>query len=223
MPFAPLPKLRAELVALSRRLHANGWVANHDGNISVRLRGDRLLMTPTAFSKADVDDASLIITDLHGKVLEGRKKPFSELELHLAAYRARPEVDVVLHAHPPTATAFGLTGQELAPIAMPEIVVSLGDSIPTVARAMPKTPEAVKGVEAAAKKVDAMLLAGNGALTLAPDLNLALLRMELVEHYAKILLASRSLGPVQPLPPGDIAKLLEARKKAGLGPKTPAP
>ncbi|PZR14436.1 MAG: class II aldolase family protein [Archangium gephyra] len=223
MPFSPLPKLRAELVALSRKLHANGWVANHDGNISVRLHGERLLITPTAYSKADVDDASLIIVDMQGKVLEGRKKPFSELELHLAAYRARPEVDVVLHAHPVTATAFGLTGQELAPIAMPEVVVSLGDRIPTVPRAMPKTPEVVKGVEAAAAQVDAMLLSGNGALTLGPDLNLALLRMELVEHYAKILLAARQLGPVQPLPSGDILKLLEARKKAGLGPKIQPP
>lgn len=217
MPVAPLPKLRAELVATSRRLHQLGWVANHDGNLSVRLTGDRLLITPTAYSKADVDEASLIIVDLQGKVLEGRKKPFSELELHLAAYRARPRVEVVLHAHPPTATAFGLTGVELAPIAMPELVVSLGDSIPTVPRAMPKTPEAVKGVEAAAAKVDAMLLAGNGALTLGADLSQALLRMELVEHYAKIMLAARSLGAVQPLPPGDVAKLLEARKKAGLG------
>jgi L-fuculose-phosphate aldolase len=221
MPVAPLPKVRAELVAASRRLHQMGWVANHDGNISVRLTGKRLLITPTAFSKLDVDDASLIIVDLDGKVLEGRKKPFSELELHLAAYRARPEVEVVLHAHPPHATAFGLTGVELSPIAMPEIVVSLGDRIPTVPRAMPKTPAAVKGVEAAAAQVDAMLLAGNGALTLGPDLNLALLRMELVEHYAKILTAARALGPVQPLDAQDVQKLLEARAKAGLGPKKP--
>ena len=70
MPFAPLPKLRAELVALSRRLHANGWVANHDGNISVRLRGDRLLMTPTAFSKADVDDAWADVGAGSGRLVE---------------------------------------------------------------------------------------------------------------------------------------------------------
>ena len=219
MPVAPLPKVRSELVATSRRLHQMGWVANHDGNISVRLKGDRLLITPTAYSKLDVDDQSLIIVDMDGKVLEGRKKPFSELELHLAAYRARPEIEVVLHAHPPCATAFGLVGLELGPVAMPEIVVSLGDRIPTVPRAMPKTPEAVKGVEAAASQVDAMLLAGHGALTLGADLNQALLRMELVEHYAKILTAARQLGQVEPLAQGDVAKLLEARKKAGLGPR----
>lgn len=219
MPVAPLPKIRAQLVATSRRIHAMGWVANHDGNISVRLTGGRLLITPTATSKADVDDASLIIVNLEGKVLEGRKKPFSELDLHLAAYRARPEVEVVLHAHPPSASAFGLVGLELSPIAMPEIVVSLGNHIPTLPRAMPKSAQGVKNVETAAAQFDAMLLGGNGALTFGADLNQALLRMELVEHYARILATARALGPVAPLPTEEVGQLLDARKKAGLGPK----
>jgi len=217
--FVPLPKLRAEVVSTSRRLHENGWVANHDGNVSVRLKGQRFLITCTAVSKRDIDDASLLVVDAQGKVLEGRRKAFSELELHLAIYRARPEAQVVLHAHPPVATAFGLVGQELSPIALPEMVVSLGERVPTLPRAMPKDPEGVKRVEAAASEYDAFLLAGNGAFTLGEDLTQALLRMELVEHYAKILLAARSLGTVQPLAAADVQKLLEARKKAGLGPR----
>lgn len=215
----PLPKLRADVVATSHRMHANGWVANHDGNVSVRLKGERFLITCTAVSKRDIDDASLLVVDGQGKVLEGRRKPFGELELHLAVYRARPEAMVVLHAHPPVATAFGLVGQELSPIALPEMVVSLGDRVPTLARAMPRDPEGVKRVEAAAAEYDAFLLTGNGAITHGEDLTQALLRMELVEHYAKILMAARSLGTVPPLPAGDVQKLLEARKKAGLGPR----
>jgi len=220
MPLPPLPKLRAEVVETSRRLHENGWVANHDGNLSVRLTGGRLLITPTATSKRDVDGASLIIVDLDGKVLEGRKKPFSELELHLACYRARPEVDAVLHAHPPFATAFGLAGMEIGPVSMPEIVVSLGDRIPTLPRAMPKDPAALERVAACARERDAFLLSGNGAVTLGADLNQALLRMELVEHYAKVLHLALSFGPVSPLGAGEVQKLLEARKKAGLGPRS---
>lgn len=219
MPLVPLPKLRADVVATARRLHHNGWVANHDGNVSVRLKGDRLLMTCTAISKHDVDDASLLVVDMKGNVLEGRKKPFSELELHLACYAARPEVNVVIHAHPPTATAFGLAGKEIGPVAMPEIVVSLGDRIPTVLRAFPKDPEALQCLSEVAARHDALVLAGNGALTLGDDLTQALLRMELLEHYAKILHLAQSLGPVRALEPEQVAKLLEARKKAGLGPR----
>lgn len=219
MPVAPLPKVRAELVAVSRRLHAQGWVANHDGNVSLKLNGGRFLITPTAVSKHDVDDAMLIIVDATGKVLEGRRKPFSEFELHSAIYRARPDVEAVLHAHPPYATALGLLGRELAPIAMPEIVVSLGDRIPTLARTLPKEAAGVKAVEQAFGSVDAALLSGNGVFTCGSDLSQALLRMELVEHYAKIFTLAAPLGTVAPLPAGDVAKLLEARAKAGLGPK----
>ncbi len=222
MPVAPLPKVKAELAATARRLYELGWVANHDGNLSLRLTGGRLLITPTAVSKHDVDEAMLLVVDSNGTVLEGRRKAFTELELHLAIYRARPEVECVIHAHPPTATAWGLVGLELAPLAMPEAVVSLGDRIPTLPRAMPKTPEAPKLVEAAAAKYDAMLLQGNGAFTFGKDLEQALLRMELVEHQAKILTVARQLGPVPPLDAKDVAMLLEARKRAGFGPLSAA-
>lgn len=193
-------------------------MANHDGNLSRRLGGGRLLITPTATSKAHVDSASLLIVDIDtGRVLEGRKKPFSELDLHLAAYRARPDVEVVIHAHPPNATAVGLVGLELSPITMPEIIVSLGERIPTLARALPKSAQGVQQVEQAALHFDAMLLQGNGALTLGHDVTQALLRMELVEHYAMIFGVARQLGTLTPLTEDELAPLRAARKQSGLG------
>lgn len=217
MAFAPLPRLRSQVVAISRRLHENGWVANHDGNASVRLRGERLLITCSSISKRDVDELSLLVVDLEGKVLEGRGRPFSELELHLAAYRARSDVDAVLHAHPPFATAFGLVELELSPIAIPEIIVSLGERIPTLPRALPKDAGALKRLESCCAEYDAFLVCGNGAFTLGTELHQALLRMELVEHYAKILHAARALGIPAPLKSAELETLLEAHKKAGLG------
>ena len=78
--------LRAQVAEVARHLHARGWVANHDGNISLKLNGQRLLITPTAVSKGDVDESMLLIVDYSGKVLEGRRKPFSELELLVLDY-----------------------------------------------------------------------------------------------------------------------------------------
>jgi L-fuculose-phosphate aldolase len=206
------PLLRAQVAQTSRRLHAAGWVANHDGNVSVRLGRDRFLITPTATSKAEVTESTLVVVDGAGKVVEGVRKPPGETELHLAAYRARPDVDAVLHAHPPYATAFGAARTPLEPICLPEAVVSLG-YVPLAPFALPKTPLATEAVSRCAAEADAMLLPGNGVLTLAADVALAFLRMELVEHLAKVLHHARALGGAQPLPPEELARLLEQNKK----------
>lgn len=206
------PLLRAQVAQVARRMHAAGWVANHDGNVSVRIARDRFLITPTATSKAEVNESNLIVVNGSGEVVEGTKKPPGETELHLAAYRARPDVDAVLHAHPPFATAFGAARVPLEPVCLPEAVVSLG-YIPLAPFAMPKTPQAIEAVSRCAVEADAMLLPGNGALTLAPDVGLAFLRMELVEHLAKVLHRARALGGAQPLPAEAMAKLLEQNRK----------
>ncbi|MBI5542882.1 MAG: class II aldolase/adducin family protein [Deltaproteobacteria bacterium] len=215
------PRLRSQAVLHSKKLHQMGWVANHDGNLSIRISGDRLLITATGISKVDIDDAALLITDLDGKVLEGRKKPFSELELHSAAYRAREDVGAVLHAHPPYATAMGVAGASLQVSVLPEFVVSLGAGVPTAGLCLPKTPESRTAVAELATRHNAMLLAGNGVLTLGADLNQAYLRMELVEHYAKIVTLARQMGGLCELAPAHVQKLLEARRKAGLEPGAP--
>ena len=204
--------MRSELARASRKLHEAGWVANHDGNASVRLGGGRFLITPTATSKADVDEGSLIVIDGAGKVVEGLKKPPGETELHLAAYRARPDVDAVLHAHPPYATAFGLLRCEL-PLPLPEAVVSLG-RVPCAAFALPRTPQATEAVARAAAESNQMLLPGNGVLVLGPDLALCHLRMELVEHVAKVVHLARALGGAEPLPPDVLQSLLAQHAKA---------
>ena len=222
MPTILTPRLRSQVVLHARKLHQMGWVANHDGNISVRLPGGRLLITATAVSKADVDDAALLVVDMAGKVLEGRRKPFSELDLHLAAYDARPNVEAVVHAHPPYATAMGVSGSSLMLAAMPEVVVSIGPGVPTAPLLMPRTPEIRPTVQELAGHHHAMLLAGNGALTVGEDLSQAYLRMELVEHYARIVTLARQMGGVRELAPEQLSKLLEARRKGGLEPK-PAP
>ncbi len=212
-------QLRRELVDYAHRVHAAGWVANHDGNLSVRLGESRYLCTPTAVSKADVAPEWLIVVDGTGQRLQGTRKPFSEMKLHLAAYRARPQVKAVLHAHPPTATGFAVAGVELGEPFMPEPVVSLGARIPTVPYAMPGTDDEVRGLQAALRHADAVLLANHGVITVGPDLETCFLRMELVEHLCRIHMVAMQLGGPRRLPAPDVQVLLDKRRKAGLGPQ----
>jgi L-fuculose-phosphate aldolase len=210
-------RVRKEVSEYSTLLWKMGWVANHDGNVSAKSgEGDRFAITPTATSKRLCPPDSIVECDLSGKPVS-RGKPPSEVAMHVGAYKARKEIRAVIHAHPPYASAFALARVELGAVFMPEVVVSLGESIPLVPLLLPKDPATAEAIAAALSISDAALLAGNGAITVGVDLEQAYLRMELLEHYAKILSTARASGLTPaPLDAGQKEKLLEMRRAAGL-------
>jgi L-fuculose-phosphate aldolase len=209
--------IRAQLATTARALHQRGWVANHDGNVTARLAPDRFLATPTATSKAAIDERTLIEVDGRGKVVAGSGRPFGELGIHLAVYAARADVGAVVHAHPPHATALAVSGAGLLerPF-IAESVVSLGPSIPTVPFAAPGAA-AAEALARFAADHDAVLAANHGAFAWGADLETAYLRLELVEHLARIATLAQATGGVKYLPDSAIPALLQARARAGLG------
>lgn len=205
-------KARAEIVKYCQKLWSRGFVSYHEGNVSARVGPNRIVCTPTATSKGEVNDALLVVTDLGGKQLAGRRKPFGELQIHLAVYRIRADVGAVVHAHPPFATALGTSGRELLCF-LPESVVALGTRVPLVPLSLPGAP-AVAAIEPFIAKHDAVLVAGNGVWAWGDDVEQAYLRVELVEHLAAIAHRAAVWGGPQPLPTDMVNALLELRKKA---------
>lgn len=206
-----------EIAKYSARLDSKGFGANHDGNISALL-DDVILATPTAVSKGNINEDLIITLDRDGKKTEGIGNPFSEIKLHLAAYRARPDAKAVVHAHPPFATARGLVGKSLTP-ALPEAIVSIGDQIPVIEFSMPGTKENETLVEQAFKNFDVVMLSGNGVIAIGDDVEQAYLRIELAEHLCKIHFYADQMGAQLFLSQDQVQLLLEKRNKAGLGPQ----
>jgi L-fuculose-phosphate aldolase len=207
--------LRTAVAETSRLVHANGWVANHDGNVTAR-DGNRFIATPTATSKRLIQDKDLIEVDTKGAVI-GRGKVFGEIGLHLVVYERRPDIGAVLHAHPPFATAIASSrGNPIETPFIAEALVSLGPKIPKLPYAQPG-PAAKEMLAPWCELVDAVLLGNHGVITWGKDCETALLRMELVEHLAKIAIHAAAVGGVEPLPEAAIQPLLAARAKAGIG------
>jgi L-fuculose-phosphate aldolase len=208
-------KLRAQVAETSRLLHQFGWVANHDGNVTAR-DGARFAATPTATSKRLVQERDIIEVDAKGQVV-GHGKVFGEIGLHLAVYERRPDIGCVVHAHPPYATAIGSSrGNPIERPFIAEALVSLGPVIPKIPYAQPG--EAAKAALAPwCELVDAAILGNHGVIAWGESCEQALLRMELVEHLAKIAIAAIPLGGVEPLPESAITPLLTARTKANIG------
>ncbi len=208
-------KLKKEIVHFCQKLTHSGFVANHDGNISVKC-GSKLWATPTAQSKGDVTESMLVALDLNGKKLSGTHSVFSEIDLHVACYRLRPDIEVVVHAHPPMATAFAVSGVPLQKVFIAEAIVTLGEEIPLVPFIPPGCPDTEKTLSSFLSYADVVLLQNHGVLAVGKDLAQAYYRLELVEHLAKIEWNAKSLGLPKPLPQKTILSLLEKRKKAGL-------
>lgn len=212
--------VRREIVRVCRRLYERGLIAGPDGNVSVRISRDHVLITPRGFSKADVEEHDLVLVTLDGTRIGGRHEASSEIAMHLAVYRAREDVGAVVHAHPPVATGFAVAGFGLPGNVLPELAVQVGD-VPFVPYATPGT-DALPAVMAPwLPNYEAFLLANHGATTLGRTLTEAHQRMECVEHSANILLTARLLGRVNALGAED-ARVLEAARRRGLA-DGPAP
>ena len=216
--------LRREIADACALVGARCWVANHDGNLSARLPDGGFLATPTAVAKADVRPEMVLRLGADGKaVMAGGRGLFSEWALHAAAYAARPEIGVVLHAHPPQSTAFACAGVALPHPFLAEAVVSLGPEIPLVPFVAPGAPEFGEGVAAALGRADVVLLAQHGVLVVGATVEQALLRMELVEHLARIAAAALPLGGVRPLEPALVSRLAARGRPSSARPGAAAP
>lgn len=202
-------ELRREVVATCRRMAAAGLVGGAEGNVSARLSERRLLSTPTGVEKASLEPHQLVVTRLDGETILGARRASSELRMHLAVYRARPDVRAVVHGHPLTAVALTLAGLDLSRPLVPEQVTALGDGLPTAPYATPSTEALAEGVAQALLRHDACLLERHGATTVGRTLAEACDRLETVERVAQMVLRARVLGGAPlPLPEVEVKKLL---------------
>jgi len=186
-------QVRADIVEAGRRLYARAYVASNDGNISARLDDRRIITTPKSVSKGFMTPDMMVIVDYEGKKVSGVRDASTELPMHLEVYRNRPDVNAVVHAHPPLATGFAVAGIPLTRAVLAEVITTLG-SIPIAAYGTPSTAELPAAVRKYIKAHDGMLLANHGAVTCGPDVMAAYYKMETIEHFAKISLVARQLG-----------------------------
>jgi L-fuculose-phosphate aldolase len=162
----------------------------------------------------------MVIVDLEGNKLGGDRDASSELPMHLEIYRNRPDVNAVVHAHPPTATGFAVAGIPLTRAVLAEVITTLG-SIPIAEYGTPSTAELPEAVRKYIKAHDGMLLANHGAVTCGPSVTAAYYKMETIEHFAKISLVARLLGREHLFSRDEVERLQGLRGMYGIA--APAP
>jgi L-fuculose-phosphate aldolase len=197
-----------------RRAYAKGFVAANDGNFTYRLDEHRVLCTPTRVSKGFMKPDDLCIVDLEGKQLAGRRGRSSEILLHLAILKARPDVKSCIHTHPPHATAFAVAHEPIPKCILPEFEVFLGE-VAISPYETPGTQGFANTVLPYVKDTDTILLANHGTITYGKDLEDAYFKTEIIDAYCRILMLARQLGTVNYYSDEKAAELIKI--KPGLG------
>ena len=201
------------LLEAGRRLYERGFVASNDGNMSVLVSAGTLWTTPTGVSKGFMTEDMLVKTDLAGTVLEGTRKPSSELKMHLRVYQENPDLRAAVHAHPSAATSFAIAGLPLDRPILPEAIVQLG-TVPVAPYAEPGTQAVPDSIAPFCRDFGGVLLANHGALTWGYDLTQAYYRMETLEYYAQVTINSVFLlGRANALTGEQVERLTEQRQR----------
>lgn len=188
---------RRGIAEVCRLMHERGLLAARDGNVSVRIGDRRLLVTPSGARKGFLAPGDMVLCDLDGQPVRGeRGRPSSEMAMHVAVYKNRPDVNAVVHAHPPYAVAHTVAQISLAEPLMPEVYCELGEIL-TLPYTTPGTHEVPSALEAPIRDHEVLLLERHGSLTVGPTLSRAYDRLEILEHTARISMLARAMAPGQ--------------------------
>lgn len=207
-------ELRELICELGRRLYEKNLVSATDGNLSVLLQEGHYLITPSGVSKGFMKPEDIIIADATGKKVSGTGKVSSEFFTHLACYEERPEIQAVVHAHPPKAVGCTLAGYALTEYLLPEVVLAVG-GIPVADYATPGTTEGADVIRPLIAQCDALLLDRHGAVTVGLDLLDAYYKMEKIEHAAESIITAQTLGTPRTLNSEQFERILQSRKAYG--------
>src|SRR3989440_5242193 len=207
-------QLKEQICEIGRRVYAKGFAAANDGNISVRLNDKEVLCTPTMMCKGFMKCEDMCKVDYEGKQIAGTRKRSSEILLHLAIYKQRPDVKAVVHCHPPHATAFAVAGEPIPKCVLPEVEVFLGE-VPMARYETPGTQKFAETIVPFVKDCNTIILANHGTVSFGPTLETAYFNTEIIDAYCRILILARQLGPVKTFSEQHTRELLDLKKRLG--------
>lgn len=208
-------ELQHQIIEVGQRLQERGCLAGTDGNLSVRIDAERILVTAAGKVKGRLTPSDLVVVDNDGRKLEGECNPTTEMAMHLAVFKARPEINACVHSHPPYATSFAAAGMPLPEDILPEVVVFVGP-IAMCSYAPPGTSAVPESLTPSIGTHNAFLLCNHGLLTIGRTMEEAANRHETVEHYAKILWLAKQLGDWKRIPGEDFRRLTEIRRQMAM-------
>lgn len=212
--MANVHKIKQEICEIGDRIYKKGFAAANDGNISYRVGPNEVVCTPTQICKGFMKPDDLCVVDMEGKQLSGHRKRTSEILLHLAIMKERPEIKAVCHCHPPHATAFAVAREPIPQCVLPEVEVFLGD-VPITKYGTPGGQDFADTILPFVHKSNVILLANHGTVSFGETVEKAYWWSEILDAYCRILMLSRGLGKINYFTEPEAQELLNLKEKWG--------
>jgi L-fuculose-phosphate aldolase len=209
-----LHKIKQEICDIGDRLYKKGFAAANDGNISYRTGENQVVCTPTLVSKGFLKPDDLCVVDMEGKQISGHRKSTSEIKLHLAIMKERPEIKSVVHCHPPHATAFGIAREPIPQCVLPEVEIFLGD-VPITKYEIPGSQEFANTILPFVHKTNVIILANHGTVSFGDTVEKAYWWTEILDAYCRMLMLARGLGSINYFSEPEARALLDLKAKWG--------
>lgn len=200
-----LEQIKNELIKYGDIIDCKCFSPGTSGNISVRYE-DKILITSSGSSNGNLAYEDLILIDFDGKVVDGKKSASSEKMLHVEFYKKRPDINAIIHVHPPFLSSFAAARKSLEEPVLAENVYYFG-KIPLAPYALPSSKKLVDNTAQYFDKYNAVLMANHGFIVGDVDLAQAYLKLELAESYAQIVLNTKILGGAVLLNEKEVAEI----------------
>ena len=199
-----------ELVKASRLCGEKAYVSSHGGNLSQRVAKNTVIITPTKLPKAVMKFDDIVIVDMQGKTLFAaeNRKATGETPMHINMFEKRPDLNAIIHSHPPVLTGFAIAHSELlAKPVLPEVVLEVGPVL-SVDYAEPLSDELAAAFDSVLDYSNAFLMKNHGVMICSTEgITRALEFTDMLEAMAVSLVTAQSLGKVEFLSREDIKNL----------------
>jgi len=206
---------RQAVLDCAREIYTSGMVTGTWGNVSLRVTGKLMIITPSGMDYETLEPEDMVLLDFSGQVVEGKYRPSIETSLHLGIYQRRSDINAVVHVHSPYAVAFAVARKNI-PVILEETAQVIGHEVEVAAYARCGSQQLADiAVQALGEEKKALLLANHGLIALGQDIPEALKICYIVEKTAMISVYASVLGTPHSLFPEDVSFLNQSSKSYG--------
>jgi len=205
-----MKELKQQIVKTGKKLGKKGLSPGYSGNISTRY-GRYFLISPSGLPLDDLKEDDVVLIDENLKIIDGKKKPSSEAQLHIEIYKKRHDINAIIHCHAPKASAFAVSETPLSLPILTESILHFGKTIPVAKYHLFSTPEVAQETAQYFDKNDVVLMQNHGVVLGGKDLKDAYYRIDTVEYTAEVILYAKLLGTPKELTPDEIQEIEDLR------------